>query len=66
MKWGCAKLFEDVEFKGRDKSRNIAFEEESIETSTTSFDNVQVHVHVIAQKVDTDPQDNVQRLPDQV
>ena len=63
---GCAKFFEDVEFEGRDKDRNIAFEEESIETSTTAFDNVPVYIPVIDQEVDTDPQDNVQQLPEQV
>ena len=63
---GCAKFFEDVEFEGRDKDMNIAFEEESIETSTTAFDNVPVYIPVIDQEVDTDPQDNVQQLPEQV
>ena len=63
---GCAKFFEDVEFEGRDKDRNIAFEEESIETSTTAFDNVPVYIPVIDQEVDTDPQDNVKQLPEQV
>ena len=46
--------------------RNIAFEEESIETSTTAFDNVPVYIPVIDQEVDTDPQDNVKQLPEQV
>src|SRR5436189_909957 len=63
---GYVKFFEDVEFEGRDKDRNIAFEEESIEISTTAFDNVTVHIPIIDQEVDTDPQDNVQQLPEQV
>src|SRR3954471_3552384 len=63
---GCTKFFEDVEFEGRDKDRNIAFEEESIKTSTTAFDNVPVYIPVIDQEVDTEPQDNVQQLPEQV
>ncbi|KAK0579195.1 hypothetical protein LWI29_022610 [Acer saccharum] len=57
---GTATFFEDVEFGGRNKVRNIVFEEESISIPTIAFDNVQFSIPVIDQKVNPDPQlDNV-------
>ncbi|KAK0593122.1 hypothetical protein LWI29_031372 [Acer saccharum] len=44
---GTATFFEDVEFGGRNKVRDIVFEEESISIPTIAFDNVQVSVPVI-------------------
>ena len=59
---GTATFFEDVEFGGRNQVRNIVFEEEEGEISIpiTTFDNVQVSIHVIDQEVNSDSrQDNV-------
>ena len=40
-------FFEDVEFGGRNKVRDIVFEEESTSIPTIAFDNVQVPIPVI-------------------
>ncbi|CAL5390723.1 unnamed protein product [Camellia sinensis] len=59
---GIATFFEDVEFGGRNPVRDIVFEEEAgvIPLPTTTFDQSQVPIPVIAQEVISDPQpDNV-------
>lgn len=60
-----ATFFEDVEFGGRNKVRDIDFEEEVEEGSvlipTIAFDNVQVPIPIIDQEVYPKPQqDNVE------
>ena len=40
FKTEIAIFFEDVEFGGRNKVRNIVFEEESVSIPTTAFDSV--------------------------
>ena len=40
FKTGNATFFEDVEFGGRNKVRDIVFEEESVSIPTTVFDSV--------------------------
>lgn len=59
---GIATFFEDVEFGGRNPVRDIVFEEEAgvIPLPTTTFDQSQVPIPVIAREVISDPQpDNV-------
>ncbi|GMI86492.1 hypothetical protein HRI_002318500 [Hibiscus trionum] len=61
-----ATFFEDVEFGGRNKVRDITFEEELSSNSipTITFDNIQVPIPVINQEVNLEPQqDNVEQLP---
>ena len=59
---GTATFFEDVEFGGRNKVKDIVFEEEVEDTIT--FDNVQVPIPVIDQEVYPEPQqDNVEEPP---
>ena len=63
---GTATFFEDVEFGGRNKVRDISFEEElaSDPIHTVTFDNIQVPIPVVAQEVNPEPQDdNVEQLP---
>ena len=55
---GTATFFEDVEFGGRNKVRDIVFEEESTSIPTVAFDNVQVSIPVIDQEANLDPQPN--------
>ena len=60
-------FFEDVEFQGRDKVRNIVFEDESVTIPTTAFDSVQASIPIIVREEDMEPhQDNVEQLPTQV
>ena len=47
--------FEDVEFGGRNKVRDIVFEEESITIPTTAFDSVQSSIPVFVREVDMEP-----------
>ena len=49
------RIFEDVEFGGRNKVRDIVFEEESVSIPTIAFDNVQVSIPVIDQEANPDP-----------
>ncbi|KAL4361393.1 hypothetical protein GQ457_04G013430 [Hibiscus cannabinus] len=59
---GTATFFEDVEFGGRNKVRDIAFEEDLSFNSvpTITFDDVQVPIPIINQEVNPEPQqDNV-------
>ncbi|KAK0578882.1 hypothetical protein LWI29_017665 [Acer saccharum] len=61
---GTATFFEDVEFGGRNKVRDIVFEDESVSIPTIAFDNVQVSIPVIDQEANPDPQpDNVDQPP---
>lgn len=61
---GTATFFEDVEFGGRNKVRNIVFEEESISIPIIAFDNVQDSLPIINQEANSDPQlDNVDQNP---
>ncbi|KAG8475050.1 hypothetical protein CXB51_031854 [Gossypium anomalum] len=63
---GTATFFEDVKFGGRNKVRDIAFEEELDSNSipTITFDDVQVLIPIIDQEVNLEPlQDNVEQLP---
>ncbi|KAL4335653.1 hypothetical protein GQ457_07G001670 [Hibiscus cannabinus] len=63
---GTATFFEDVEFGGRNKVRDIAFEEDLSFNSvpTFTFDDVQVPIPIINQEVNPEPQqDNVEQLP---
>ncbi|TXG68095.1 hypothetical protein EZV62_009370 [Acer yangbiense] len=61
---GTATFFEDVEFGGRNKVRDIVFEEESVSIPIIAFDNVQVSVPIIDQEVNPDLQpDNVDQPP---
>ena len=61
---GTATFFEDVEFGGRNKVRDIVFEEESTSIPTIAFDNVQVPIPVIDQEANLDPQpNNVEQPP---
>jgi len=58
---GNAIFFEDVEFGGRNKVRDIVFEDESVMIPTTAFDNVQALIPVIVRETDMEPhQDNVE------
>ena len=52
---GTATFFEDVEFGGRNKVRDIVFEEESVSIPTIAFDNVQVSIPVNDQEANPDP-----------
>ena len=47
-----------VEFGGRNKVRDIVFEEESTSIPTIACDNVQVPIPVIDQEANLDPQPN--------
>ncbi|KAG8498252.1 hypothetical protein CXB51_007407 [Gossypium anomalum] len=63
---GTVTFFEDVEFGGRNKIRDIAFEEELDSNSipTITFDDVQVLIPIIDQEVNPEPlQDNVEQIP---
>ncbi|KAK0587420.1 hypothetical protein LWI29_022577 [Acer saccharum] len=61
---GTATFFEDVEFGGRHKVKDIVFEEESVSIPTIAFDNVQVSIPIIDQEANPDPQpDNVDQPP---
>ena len=61
---GTATFFEDVEFGGRNKVRDIVFEEESVSIPTIAFDNVQVSIPVNDQEANPDPQqENVNQTP---
>jgi len=63
---GYVTFFEDVEFGGRNKVRDIVFEEESVIILTTAFDNVHASIPVIDQEADMQSQqDNVEQLPTQ-
>ena len=44
---GIATFFEDVEFRGRNKVRDIVFEKELVSIPTTTFDSVQASILVI-------------------
>ena len=58
-------IFQDVEFGGRNKVRDIAFKEElnSNSVPTITFDDVQVLIPIIDQEVNLEPQqDNVEQL----
>ena len=50
---GIARFFEDIEFRGRNKIKDITFEEESILISKlipiVAFDNIQVFIPIIVQ-----------------
>ena len=54
---GTATFFEDVEFGRRNKVRDITFEEElaSDPIHTVTFDNILVHIPVVAQEVNPEP-----------
>ena len=57
-------FFEDAEFGGRNKVRDIVFEEESVSIPTTAFDSVQASIPVIIREADMESQqDNVEQLP---
>ncbi|KAH6785841.1 hypothetical protein C2S51_038296 [Perilla frutescens var. frutescens] len=63
---GNAVFFEDVEFGGRNKVRDITFEEVSVSTPTTTSDDFQASIPVISREVDLEPQqDNIENLPTQ-
>ncbi|KAH6815644.1 hypothetical protein C2S51_020464, partial [Perilla frutescens var. frutescens] len=56
-------FLEDVEFRERNKVRDITFEEVSVSTPTTS-DDLQASIPVISREVDLEPQqDNIENLP---
>ena len=59
-----ATICKDVAFRGRNKIRNIIFEElESVSIPTVAFDNVQVSILVTDQEAFLDPQpENVEQL----
>ena len=61
---GTVTFFEDVEFGGRNKVKDIVFEEESVSIPTIAFDNVQVSISVNDKKANPDPQsDNIDQPP---
>ncbi|XXG71992.1 hypothetical protein AAC387_Pa07g1189 [Persea americana] len=61
---GTATFFEDVEFGGRNKVRDIVFKEESVSIPIIAFDNVQVSIPVNDQEANPDPQqENVNQTP---
>jgi len=63
---GIATFFEDVEFRGRNKVRDIVFEKELVSIPTTTFDSVQASIPVIVREADMESQqDNVEQLPTQ-
>ncbi|XP_060974183.1 uncharacterized protein LOC133039333 [Cannabis sativa] len=65
---GTATFFEDIEFGGRNKVRDIVFEEKlnSNSVPTIILDNVQASTPVIDQEMNPEPQqDNVEQLPNQ-
>nr|KAJ0220159.1 hypothetical protein LSAT_V11C200069570 [Lactuca sativa] len=53
----------DVEFGGRNKVRDIVFEEESISIPTVTFDNTQINVPVGEEVIQEPQQDNVIHSP---
>ena len=64
---GNATFFEDVEFRGRNKVRDIVFKKESILIPTTTFDSVHASIPVIVREVDMEShQDNVEQVPTEV
>ena len=60
-----ARFFGEIEFKGRDKVRDIVFEEEFVSLPPIVIDNDQVFVPDIVQEVNLELQDNVANLLDQ-
>ena len=51
---------------GRNKVKDIVFEEESVSIPTTAFDSVQASIPVIVREADMESQqDNVEQLPTQ-
>ena len=59
---GNARIFEDVEFKRRDKVRDLVFEKEFVSLPTVVINNDQVSISDIAQITNLE-QDNVDELP---
>jgi len=60
-------FFEDIEFGGRNKIRDIIFEEESVLVPTTAYDSVQTSIPINVQEADIEShQDIVKQLPTQV
>ena len=60
---GTTTFFEDIEFGGRNKVRDIVFEdEESFSTHSITLDYVQVLIPVIDQETNLEP-DNVDLIP---
>ena len=63
LRQGTATFFEDVEFKGRNKVRDIVFkEEEYFSTLYITLDYVKVPIPVIDQETNLE-QDNVDLIP---
>ena len=65
---GTAQFFEDIEFGGRNKVRDIIFEERLVSIPkpipTIASDNIQVSTPVVVQEVNPElPQDNVEQNP---
>jgi len=56
FKTGIAIFFEDVEFGGRNKVRDIIFEEESVSIPTAAFNSVQASIHIIVREADMESQ----------
>ncbi|XXG55025.1 hypothetical protein AAC387_Pa03g2762 [Persea americana] len=60
LEMGTTTFFEDVEFGGRNKVRDIVFKEESVSIPIIAFNNVHVSIPVNDQEANPDPQqDNV-------
>jgi len=66
FKTGIAIFFEDVEFGGRNKVRDIVFEEKLVSIPTTAFDSVQASIPVTVREADMESQqDNIEQLSTQ-
>ena len=70
FKMRIAWFFEDVEFWGRNKVKDVTFEEESILVSklipTVAFNNIQVSIPIVIQKENPKPlKDDVDQTPTQ-
>ena len=68
---GIAQFFEDVEFRGRNKVKDIIFEEELVLVSKlipiVTFDYKQVSIPIVVQEANLEPQkDDVDQTPTQV
>ena len=57
---GNAQFFEDVEFEGRNKAKDVVFEEESIPLPMIAIDNDQTVITDVVQEAIPEPQDNIQ------
>ena len=65
LRWEVLGFFEEVEFEGGNKVKDIVFEEEFISLPTVVIDNDQVSVSNIVQETNPELQNNVVNLTDQ-